>query len=116
MPAPDRPGQRQCAGSCGHWRTKALLTSRTGSLCRVTANAELMGDFLENRRNHPIFVSVTRHFPRVIFFGKSQSEREKKYPCLFILGVILKYGFVVCSHLFSALDDNIADIDGSFFC
>src|SRR6266403_4180628 len=36
-------------------------------------------------------------------------------PCLFILGVILKYGFGVGSHLFSALEEKMADIDRSFF-
>ena len=36
-------------------------------------------------------------------------------PCLFIFGVILKYGFGVGSHLFSALEEQMAAIDRSFF-
>src|SRR5258708_4177871 len=36
-------------------------------------------------------------------------------PCLFLFGVILKYGFGVGSHLFSALEEKMADIDRSFF-
>jgi len=36
-------------------------------------------------------------------------------PCLFILGVILKYGFGVGSHLFSSLEEKMAAIDRSFF-
>src|SRR6266851_3468819 len=35
-------------------------------------------------------------------------------PCLFLFGVILKYGFGVGS-LFSALEEKMADIDRSFF-
>ena len=36
-------------------------------------------------------------------------------PCLFIFGVILKYGFRVGIPLFSALEEKMADIDRSFF-
>ena len=36
-------------------------------------------------------------------------------PCLFIFGVILKYGFGVGSHVFSALEEKMAEIDRSFF-
>src|SRR6266446_5223329 len=36
-------------------------------------------------------------------------------PCLFIFGVILKYGFGAGSHLFSTLEEKMADIDRSFF-
>ena len=36
-------------------------------------------------------------------------------PCLFLFGVILKYGFGVGGHLFSALEEKMADIDRSFF-
>lgn len=36
-------------------------------------------------------------------------------PCLFIFGVILKYGFTVGIPLFSALEEKMADIDRSFF-
>ena len=36
-------------------------------------------------------------------------------PCLFIFGVILKYGLGVASPLFSALEEKMADIDRSFF-
>ena len=36
-------------------------------------------------------------------------------PCLFIFGVILKYGFGAGGHLFSTLEEKMADIDRSFF-
>jgi len=36
-------------------------------------------------------------------------------PCLFIFGVILKYGFRVGIPLFSALEEKMADIDRSCF-
>lgn len=36
-------------------------------------------------------------------------------PCLFIFGVILKYGFGVGRHLFSPLEEKMAEIDRSFF-
>src|SRR5437660_4982473 len=36
-------------------------------------------------------------------------------PCLFILGVILQYGFRISIPLFSALEEKMADIDRSFF-
>jgi hypothetical protein len=36
-------------------------------------------------------------------------------PCLFIFGVLLKYGFGVGSHLFSALEEKMADIDRTIF-
>jgi len=36
-------------------------------------------------------------------------------PCLFIFGVILKYGFRIGIPLFSALEEKMADIDRSVF-
>ena len=36
-------------------------------------------------------------------------------PCLFLLGVILKYGFRIGIPLFSAIEEKMANIDRSFF-
>src|SRR5258705_2924787 len=36
-------------------------------------------------------------------------------PCLFLFGVILKYGFRVGIPLFSAVEEKMADIDHTFF-